>query len=350
MSTPCRAFVGAQRRAEHHLGKPTELCRTSSPLRLVRGLRSALVPSTPANLTRYLYERERYTLARRFTKVAIDNFTLKNTNAYASALDLDGLISLDLAQPKPALKRFQQALSVRNDLFKADDPFIAFSLNNLALALTELGEDSLSEALQTHERAIEIRLKNAPDRIGNSYSNLASLLLRMGRPGEAERTLAKCPSLKDFSDETFLSTGNPRFSGDMVLLSRIRKAQGRRDDALRLASKALHFRKQLLGPGLKTCDSMHDVAVLLAQENKLASSTEILRALISDAEALIDGRAQLARACWTLSKGYTDSQKTSLARRFLDRAFALRVDLGVGTQGQTNDDDSFQRLCPWMLW
>ncbi|CAP73125.1 uncharacterized protein PODANS_2_5400 [Podospora anserina S mat+] len=76
---------------------------------------------------------------------------------------------------------------------------------------------------------------------------MSSLLLRMGRPDEAEEMLARCPSLKDFTDETFLSTGNPRFSGDMVLLSRIRLAQGRTSEALRLASKALAFRRGFIG-------------------------------------------------------------------------------------------------------
>lgn len=62
---------------------------------------------------------------------------------------------------------------------------------------------------------------------------MASTLLRMGKPDGAEEMLARCPYLKDFDDETFLSTGNPRFSGDMVLLSRIRAKQGRLDDAVR---------------------------------------------------------------------------------------------------------------------
>lgn len=82
----------------------------------------------------------------------------------------------------------------------------------------------------------------------------------------------RCPSLKSFTDETFLNTGNPRFSGDMVLLSRIRFSQGRLDDALRLASKALAFRQRLLGNRLKTCDSLYDVASLLHRQGNVASA------------------------------------------------------------------------------
>jgi hypothetical protein len=55
----------------------------------------------------------------------------------------------------------------------------------------------------------------------------------------------------------------------MVLLSRIRQAQGRIDDALRLASKALEFRQKMLGSRLKTYNSLFDVASILVKQNKI---------------------------------------------------------------------------------
>lgn len=84
--------------------------------------------------------------------------------------------------------------------------------------------------------------------------------------------LKRCPSLKNFTDDTFLQTGNPRFSGDMVLLSRIRAQQGQLDDAMRLASKALTFRQTMLGNRLKTCDSFYDVAGFLCKQRKDAAA------------------------------------------------------------------------------
>lgn len=210
---------------------------------------------------RYLYEREMYTIARDMVRQALESFVDKSTASFASAIDLDGLIDLDLAEPSRALEPFNQALEIRKALFGSEHPFIAFSLNNIALAYTEMGE--LEKAHSTHEEAIRLRLQANSDRIGNSYSNMSSLLLRMGKPDEAEEMLARCPSLKDFTDETFLSSGNPRFSGDMVLLSRIRLAQGKIEEALRLASKALVFRQEVLGGRLKTCDSQYDVASIL---------------------------------------------------------------------------------------
>lgn len=56
----------------------------------------------------------------------------------------------------------------------------------------------------------------------------------------------------------------------MILLSRMRLAQGRYDEALNLASKALGFRKQCLGNRLKVCDSLYQVSSLLEQGNNPA--------------------------------------------------------------------------------
>lgn len=222
------------------------------------------------NNFRYLYERETYTIARGMVQQAIDTFEDKSTLAYASAIDLGGLIDLDMNKAAYAVEPFKRALEIRTTRLGPEDPFISYSLDNIALAYTEMGE--LHLAYSTHQEAIRLRLKANSGRIGNSYSNMSSLLLRMGRPDDAEEMMARCPSLKDFTDETFIKTGNPRFSGDMVLLSRIRLAQGRTNDALRLASKALAFRQDLLGNRLETCDSFYDVASMLFHSGHLGSA------------------------------------------------------------------------------
>jgi tetratricopeptide (TPR) repeat protein len=173
-------------------------------------------------------------------------------------------------KPAEALTSFYAALAIREKILGSSDPFIAFSLNNLAIAYTEVPD--LLKAMSLHEKAIALRLQNKSDRIGNSYSNLSALLLRMNEPDQAEETLMKCPSLQGCTDETFLTADNPRFVGDMVLLSRIRRAQGRNDDALRLASKALAWRQKVHGDRFKTCDSLYDVASLLHVQSRSASA------------------------------------------------------------------------------
>ncbi|KAI1407008.1 hypothetical protein F5Y13DRAFT_207064 [Hypoxylon sp. FL1857] len=296
----------------------------------------------------YLYERETYDVARNLVDTAVQTFEDKSTLAYASAIDLAGLISLDLCQPSLALKPFQEALEIRKKRLGPDDPFIASSLNNIALAYTEMG--NLEEAYATHEQAIDIRLRTSSDRIGNSYSNMASLLLRMGKPDEAEEMLGRCPSLKDFTDETFLSTGNPRFSGDMVLLSRIRLKQGRVDEALRLASKALAFRQKLLGNRLKTCDSLYDVASILNLQGHPASAIELLKQLVNISESLNEGEGQLARALYKLSVLLAAKGAVSDGEAYKARALEIRGRLRPEDKEALFEEESFSKLTLWMLW
>jgi tetratricopeptide (TPR) repeat protein len=209
---------------------------------------------------------------------ALEKFSDRTSLAYASATDLHGLIELDICHPGKALESFEKAYCLRRAILAEDDAFLAANLVNLGLAYTELGD--LEKAHDFLQRSIDIRLRCNSDRIGNWYSNMASLLIRMGRADDAEEMLRRCPSLKVFTDETFLKTGNPRFSGyvflatmpfaailtsgsDMILISRIRLRQGRYNDALNYASKALAFRRECLGERLKVCDSLYEVADIL---------------------------------------------------------------------------------------
>ncbi|KAF4984957.1 hypothetical protein FDECE_16948 [Fusarium decemcellulare] len=296
----------------------------------------------------YLYENEMYIVAQGMVDQAISTFEDKTTLEYASAIDLGGLIALDLAQPAKALEPFTRALEIRKASLGSEDPFIAYSLNNVALAYTEMGE--LELAYTAHQEAIRLRLKANSDRIGNSYSNMSSLLLRMGSPDEAEEMLARCPSLKDFTDDTFLSTGNPRFSGDMVLLSRIRLAQGRPTDALRLASKALVFRRKLLGNRLKTCDSQYDVASMLLKEGHVSSAMQLLEEVVGISETFVEGEGQRARALCKLTEIYADRGMQAESNACRENALSLRAALKPELKDAPFEEAEFSKLCLWMLW
>jgi tetratricopeptide (TPR) repeat protein len=166
---------------------------------------------------RYLYEKENYRLARSYVDIVLKKIVDKDSLTYASAVDLGGLIDLDICHPSAALKAFEQAYTIRKSVLPSDDLFLAASQVNLGLALTEIGE--FEKARGYLKQSIDIRIMHSSDRLGNSYSNMAILLLRMGKPDDAEAMLKSCPSLKDFSDETFFQTGNPRFSGSVLLVN-----------------------------------------------------------------------------------------------------------------------------------
>ncbi|KAL8736414.1 MAG: hypothetical protein Q9166_000206 [cf. Caloplaca sp. 2 TL-2023] len=202
----------------HRLIQAAVIRRLSSEGKAVRNEEYQISPPDPQFYAQvllrcswYLYERECYDTARAFMKEALDNFQDRSSLAFASAIELLGLIDMDTNFQRKALQSFTQTMEIRKTLLGPDDAFIAASLTTLGIVHTELG--NLNEAYAYHNEAIDIRLRTKSDRIGNSYSNMSSLLLRMGKADEAEEMLKRCPSLKDFTDETFLSTGNPRFSG-----------------------------------------------------------------------------------------------------------------------------------------
>ncbi|ORX98178.1 hypothetical protein BCR34DRAFT_607010 [Clohesyomyces aquaticus] len=296
----------------------------------------------------YLYEREYYDIARSMVQAALETFPDKSTLAFASTIDLSGLIDLDMNCPEKALGPFNEALEIRKQCMGPTDPMIASSLNNIALAYTEMNE--LDKAYAAHSQAIEIRLNAKSDRIGNSYSNMSSLLLKMGRPDEAEEMLKRCPSLKDFTDETFLKTGNPRFSGDMVLLSRIRVQQGRMDEALRLATKALAFRQRTCGNRLKTCDSLYDVASLMQGLGNTASAIELLGQLVDIAGSIPEGQGQLARAHFKLSVLCAERERAAESQNHRKIAEKLKAQLKPDLTNAPFEEVEFTKLCLWMLW
>ncbi|OBT77334.1 hypothetical protein VF21_03435 [Pseudogymnoascus sp. 05NY08] len=304
-------------------------------------------PSVKNTSLMYLYEREWYTVARDFVDTALETFEDKTSFAFASAVDLSGLIDLDMNNPSNALLSFNSALSIRKTLLGPEDPLIASSFNNIALSYTETGD--LEKAYSAHEKALSIRLR-AETRVDNTYSNMSSLLLRMGKPNEAEEIMQKCPVLKDFTDDSFINTGNPRYVGNMVLLSRIRLAQGRLDDAMRLASKALTFRQKLQGNRLKTCDSLYDVSDMPVRQERVSSAIELLKQLVAISETLTEAKWQLARANYKLSVLYGEKEMLAGSQACKARAISLRDKLRPESKDSPFEESEFMKLCLFMLW
>jgi tetratricopeptide (TPR) repeat protein len=169
---------------------------------------------TMLTIIRYLYEAERYVEAEGMVSLALQSITEKESLDYARLINLLGLLHLDMNRPTDALECFTRGLKIRETILDPDAALLTSSYSNLGLAYTELAD--FENALEYSNKALGIRLRTDSDKVGNSYSNISSCLLRMGKPDEAEDTLAKCPSLKDMKDEAFLRTTNPRFSRSVL--------------------------------------------------------------------------------------------------------------------------------------
>lgn len=81
----------------------------------------ALTIKANADPCRYLYERENYSIAQSYVDVALKKFANKKSLAYASAVDLRGLINLDICRPAAALGAFQEAYAIRTAILPSDE-------------------------------------------------------------------------------------------------------------------------------------------------------------------------------------------------------------------------------------
>jgi tetratricopeptide (TPR) repeat protein len=334
--------------AGERIGRSSKLCRSGSLLLLVVLTSSSFNLTTLLINTRYLYERESYNKAQDLIQVAFQHFPDKEGLAYAGALDLRGLIYLGTNHPARALEDFTAALIVRQQDLGSDDALIGSSLNNLGLAYTETND--LAQAKNFHDQAIELRLRINSERIGDSYGNMSSTLLRLGRPDEAEDMFFRRPSSKNFDDETNQDTGNPRLSGDLVLLSRIRRQQGRLDDALHLASKALSFRQSVLGNTPKTCDAMYLIADLLHRKDKIATARTLLYECITVAAGVPEAPGYLAKAQYKLGMLYILDGDLQGGAAYINAARSNRDVMLGHTTPVEREEGSFEKLVPWMLW
>lgn len=179
---------------------------------VVAGEFGALAPPETKTLiyARYLYESERCHEGLPLAHLALEILQDETSLTYAQGIDILGLLWLDTNHPRKALECFHTCWDIRKKTLPRNDPFTAVALNHVSLAYTELRD--FPQAAGYQQQAINIRLEIDSPLIGNSYSNMSSILLGMGKPDEAEQMLMRCPSLKDMNDESFLRTDNPRFS------------------------------------------------------------------------------------------------------------------------------------------
>ncbi|KAL8295899.1 hypothetical protein RB597_009060 [Gaeumannomyces tritici] len=318
----------------------------------------------------YLYETEKLSEAQDMAQEACEQLRkIPPGFAYASCLDLCGLVSLDMCRPTGALEQFRLGLKTREQLLgkslNAETPLIGLSHSHIGRALTELGY--LDEAHAALRESIRIRLRQPPrpvlpahcqtkhippSRLGDSYSKMASLLLRMGKPDEAEAALRQSPELADFSDDSFLRGGNPWLCGDAVLLSRIRAAQGQADAARWLASGALDCRRKALGACLKTLDSGYDVMRMMAAHGNHATALELGCDMEQEARDLpgLEGAGQRARVLYQMHAIHQRLGNVGDARQCREMAETLRADVRPDLAGAPLGDDEFDKLRPWMMW
>jgi tetratricopeptide (TPR) repeat protein len=103
---------------------------------------------------------------------------------YACAITSIGLLDVDLGRPALALPRFQEALAIRRKECDPDYWSIAVSISNIGSAYAEMGE--FDRAMKCFQEAYEFRKRINCRLLDNCRGDIVALLIRMGKPKEAE--------------------------------------------------------------------------------------------------------------------------------------------------------------------
>ncbi|KAE8390334.1 hypothetical protein BDV23DRAFT_183624 [Aspergillus alliaceus] len=304
----------------------------------------------------YLYEAEYYVESQGLLEVCLQalerNGDTKSMN-YAQALNVMGLVQVDLRENSKALVNLQKALEIREAILPPTDWGIGVSISNVGFAYTELGD--LIQAMRYLQRSLDFRKAINCRMLDNSYANIASCLLRMGRPDEAEAMYTAVPAVRELTDEQLLRENLPRYASGMQLLSMVRQAQGRLGEALDFASKVLQFRRQKFGSRFKTCDSLCHVARLMMLTGKSMPALQLLDECIAVASSLPKAEGYLALAYYRKFKIYRGEGHTYAADCLKDAVRAKQIAaarLGGDYDPTLADDDegAYTQLVAWLLW
>jgi tetratricopeptide (TPR) repeat protein len=162
---------------------------------------------------RFLYETEAYADSMNVVATCLSlssRYPKANLKQHASILNIQGLIEVDLGNPSQALLLFEEALGLRQALFAKDDWTVGVALSNVGLACMELGD--VDRAMEYYQKALALRRQINCRMLDNSLANLAALLLRMGKPDEAEKMYRSVPGFENITDDDLLRDDKPRYS------------------------------------------------------------------------------------------------------------------------------------------
>ncbi|GAB1210553.1 hypothetical protein APSETT445_009348 [Aspergillus pseudonomiae] len=276
-----------------------------------------------------------------------------NSSRYAQAHNVMGLVQVDLRENTKALENLKKALEIRESTLPPTDWGIGVSISNVGLAYTEQGD--LPQAMTYLQRSLDFRKATNCRMVDNSYANIASCLLRMGKPREAEAMYTSVPDVRDLTDEQLLRESLPRYASGMQLLSMVRQAEGQLDEALDFASKVLQFRRQKFGARFKTCDSLCHVAKLMVLTKKSMAALQLLDECISIASSLPKAEGYLALAYFRKYQIYKAEGHVYAADCLRDAIRTKEVvagRLGSDYDPTLADDDeaAYTQLVAWLLW
>ncbi|KAL1960258.1 hypothetical protein VTO42DRAFT_8801 [Malbranchea cinnamomea] len=297
----------------------------------------------------YLWEREQPTAARSLIRFGLQLEISASSRNYAQAHRLLGHIALDLAQPKAALLAYQKALNVREGLEEPNSPPIAEEYESIACSFAEQGQ--VAKAFGYLAKAADIHRIRDPLQMSRTHAIYAMAHLRAGQPEKALLALQRCWRLQNMTEEQVIASKYPKHSGDIVLLSRIKYAQGLKKEARQLASQAISIRRGIFGDkGPRVADSMFIAARMLEADGEDALAANLLRTVVEMSRDVCEMQAHLARSLWFLAMAERRMGNTAIAEKLADEARNERDKIQGREAADSDTDSSFMSLVSWMLW
>ncbi|OBQ28792.1 MAG: hypothetical protein AN483_13845 [Aphanizomenon flos-aquae MDT14a] len=165
---------------------------------------------------------------------------------------------------------YQQLVKVNQTLFTGDYPYLATSLNNLALLYHKQGKYSKAEPLYLDALEMTKRLFTGdhPD-VADSLNNLASLYHNQGRYSEAEPLYLDALEMR----KRLFTGDHPDVADSLNNLASLYDNQGRYSEAEPLYLDALEMRKRLFtGDHPDVASSLNNLASLYHNQGKYSEA------------------------------------------------------------------------------
>ncbi|PGH07405.1 hypothetical protein AJ79_06307 [Helicocarpus griseus UAMH5409] len=217
----------------------------------------------------YLWEKEKPTTAQSFFRFGLQLNLRPPTQNYAQAYRYLGHIALDLARPKAALSAYQQAVSLREALYGPNSPSVANVYSSIACSYA--GQGNVKEAFEYLSKAVDIHT--------------------------IDDTL-----LMNLAEKQIMQFKYPKHSGNIILLARIKHAEGLKKEAKQLALQTISIRKGLFGKkGPRVADSMFTVGRMLEEGGEDALAAKYYREIIDMSRGTPEMQGHLARSLWFLA-------------------------------------------------
>jgi serine/threonine-protein kinase len=249
----------------------------------------------------------------------------------ASALITISDLYEKLGRYDDALEYAEAALTQRRGILDPQHPDIAHALDNLTGLRIDLGQ--IAEARSTGEEAVviwrAILAAAGPSPDSTTLARTASSLHNLAVTYWRQRQLERADSLEVDAIALYDSAGateSTLLASSLDVLSLIRQDQGRSDEGVDLATRALDIRRRTLSePHILIAIGMNNLATALMVANRLDEAEPLLRESLAMRRALLgDEHPQVASAIHNLGALYKDLRRDEEAIAHYTTALEMR--------------------------